>query len=606
MNDYTADIDQYISGVLDGSIVTGRLERLAVHRHLADLELAGERGFVFDPAPANAAIEFSRLCRQFESPFAGQALMLRLDQKFVVWCLMGWRQRANGFRRFRQVQYEIARKGGKSTMSAYLACLLSFMDSPIERGSQGYVAATKQDQAKIVWNAALKMIQRSPLLKQRAKIIESALTIEVPQFDNIFRPLAADKTPDGFNPHFIIKDEEHAWRENHRGQADTLGSGFGTRNQPITITITTYGDDESTLWKENHDYAVRCVESVITGEIIDDTWFAFICAIDYPNETPCFKCKGAECPWCDGTGVIPPDDPYDETIWRKANPGIGEGSGFTPQFGRMRESAIAAKQRPDKTQEFFQKNLNIIVCSRDKAVSPESWSACRGILSDWRDANRIHGGVDIGRTNDMAGAAAVARFDMTDDSGVNFTRFELRTRAWTCEDRHEDTKTPQIAHWCADGLLGESTGDQILFSDVEDWCVEQAASWGIRTWAYDPSFGAIAGQRLQEVHGFTIFAFTQSAYFYNNVTRLLRAALTRTHQVNGKPVRALTHDGDPVLAWMMSNLIIRKNAKDEWMPDKGASPQKIDIAVAVLMAMSECLYSEAGEIYEFQPGSLKL
>jgi phage terminase large subunit-like protein len=38
---------------------------------------------------------------------------------------------------------------------------------------------------------------------------------------------------------------------------------------------------------------------------------------------------------------------------------------------------------------------------------------------------------------------------------------------------------------------------------------------------------------------------------------------------------------------------VRKNAKDEWMPDKGASPQKIDLAVAVLMAISECVFSDA-------------
>jgi phage terminase large subunit-like protein len=182
---------------------------------------------------------------------------------------------------------------------------------------------------------------------------------------------------------------------------------------------------------------------------------------------------------------------------------------------------------------------------------------------------------------------------MTDDFGADFTRFEIRSRAWTCEDRHEDAKTPQVESWCRQGLLGESSGDQILFSDVEDWCVEQTALWGIRTWAYDPAFGPMLAQRLQEVHGFNIFSFTQSAYHYNNVTRLLRAALTRTHIVNGDKVRAITHDGDPVLSWMMTNLIIRKNAKDEWMPDKGASAQKIDIAVAVLMAMSECLYGES-------------
>jgi phage terminase large subunit-like protein len=242
---HAADVERYISGVLDGSIVTGRLERLAVHRHVADLELAGERGFYFDPVPAIKAIEFSSLCRQFESPFAGQPLELRIDQKFVVWCMMGWRQKENGFRRFRQVQYEIARKGGKSTISAYIACLLLFMDSPIEQGAQGYVAATKQDQAKIVWNAALKMIQRSPALKKRAKITESALTIEVPQWDNIFRPLAADKTPDGFNPHFIagrrILSAAGSVRETSRSPSPSRPTATINRRFGGRTTITRCG-----------------------------------------------------------------------------------------------------------------------------------------------------------------------------------------------------------------------------------------------------------------------------------------------------------------------------------------------------------------------------
>lgn len=590
---HAEDVQRYIDGVCDGSIVTGRLERLAVYRHLDDLENAGERGFYFDPEKAENAINFSRLCHQFEDPFAGMPLELRVDQKFVVSCMMGWRQKSDGMRRFRQVQWELARKGGKSTCAAYLACLLLYMDDPIEYGAQGYVAATKQGQAKIVWNAAIKMIERSPALFKRAKLTPSALTIEIPQFDSIFKPLAADKTPDGFNPHFIIKDEEHAWREVHRGQADTLGSGFGTRSQPITITITTYGDDESKLWQENHDYAVQCLESVITGEIVDDTWFVFICATDYPQAHPCFKCKGEDCPWCGGTGTIEPDDPYDERIWRKSNPGIGFGKGFTPRLERMRDLANVAKQRPDKESEFFQKNLNIIVCSRSKVISSQSWGACRGTLGEFGAADRVHGGVDLGRSNDMAGAACVGRYDLVDDSGVAFKRFEIQSRAWTCEERHEDVKTPQIARWIADGLLEESSGDQVLFSDVVDWAVSKTGMLGVRTWAYDPAFGPMFGQIAQETHGLTVFPFTQSPHYYNSVTRLLVRLLTEVHMVKGKPVRALCHDGDPVMAWMMTNLIVRKNAKDEWMPDKGSSPQKIDIPVAVLMAISECIYSDA-------------
>lgn len=963
---HAEDVQRYIDGVLDGSIVTGRLERLAVHRHVADLELAGARGFYFDDKIASAAIEFSKLCRQFQSPFAGQPLNLRLDQKFFVWCVFGWRQASNGLRRFRQARYEIGRKGGKalsldtliptptgwttmgeiqvgdvvfdengqpcnvvactdvmwdhqcyrvgfsdgtsivadaehewltetkysgvaragrrriphegsyrviatdgegveltakairtteqlcntvrveqrnrygernhriqlaqalqlpsadlpvhpyvlgvwlgdghsagarltcafadsqivdevrrcgtpavllnggrtpttglyrlgdgvrgshakgltrilrtlgvinnkhipteylrssaeqrwdllaglmdtdgyaqkdklrceftsvnktlaydfmelartlglkvslkvgvakikgrdcgpkyrvsfsplpgmkifrldrkqarltgkyckpcnravfvdsvepvpsvpvrcievdshshlylagesmipthnSTMTAYLACLMIFMDTPLEMGGEGYVAATQSGQATIVWKAAMKMINASPALAKRAKITPSKLLIEFPAHDFEFRPLSFDKTPDGLNPSFIIKDEEHAYREIHRSQFDTLDSGAGTRQQPLTITITTYGNSDSVIWQESHDYGVRCLESVITSEIVDDTWFVFTCALDFPKEQPCFKCKGADCPWCDGSGVIPPDDPFDETKWRKANPGIGKGVGFTPKLEAVQDFARLAANRPDKLAEFLQKMMNIVVSSRSKLIMPETWDACRGELSDWSKADRVHGAFDLARVNDMAGAAVVARFDMVDDSGADFYRFEIRTRAWTCEDRHEDVKTPQIARWIQEGKLDEGSGNQILFTDVEDWVVEQSDKFNVATWAYDPEYGLILAQRVQEIHGRTIFKFTQSPHFYTGPVGKLEALVNEVHIVNGEPVRALVHDGDPVLAWMMTNLTIHKNYRGQKMPDKSSDANKIDIAVAVLMAISECLFSE--------------
>lgn len=559
-------------------------------RHVDDLKKAGDRGFYFDPKKAEKAIAFAGLCNHYEGEWAGRPLDLRPEQKFIVWCLFGWRQKFDGLRRFRQAQLECARKFGKSLFASYIACLLLFMDDPFESGAQGFVAATKQEQAVPVWKAAKRMIESSPSLKKKARITPSMYRIELPDSDSIFRPLAADKTPDGFNPHFVIKDEEHAWREQHRGQAETLASGFGARRQPITITITTYGDDESTIWLENHDYAVRCLESVITGEIIDDAWFVYIAALDFPHEKACFRCRGELCPWCGGSGTIKPDDPYDEPVWRKANPGIGLGAGFTPKLERMRESATMAKQRRDKEAEFFQKNLNIIVSSRNKAITPESWAASACELSDLAGSTG-HGGVDLGRANDFASIATVFPFSEIDDSGEAFTRYECQSKSWTVKDRPVELKMPMIERWVECGHLLESDGDAVDFMQVELEILAWHRDYSIRTWAYDKTFAPQLAQRL-EAEGLEMFAFGQSHKFYTAPIVELLKCVGQSRTVNGVKVPIFKHNGNPCLAWQAGNLVIDRNVRDEQMPVKSQRVNKIDAMVAILMALSECLYHQ--------------
>jgi phage terminase large subunit-like protein len=235
-------------------------------------------------------------------------------------------------------------------------------------------------------------------------------------------------------------------------------------------------------------------------------------------------------------------------------------------------------------------------------IPPETWAACRGTLSDWSKATTINGGFDLGRSNDMAGAAIVAQFNCVDDNGDEFVRYEVQSAAWTCRERAEEVDTPQVAEWIREGYLNECSGNQIYFQDVEDWIVSQTSLHVVRTWAYDPANASQIGQRLQEEHGIRVFPFVQNAIRYNEPMRTLERLVNEVRIVGGKPVRGITHDGDPVLAWMMTNLIARRNNKDQWMPDKSASPQKIDIAVSVLMALSECMFSQrnvsTGKFYE--------
>lgn len=477
-----------------------------------------------------------------------------------------------------------------SLFTSYLSCLLLFMDDPFEPGAQGYVCATKQGQAVPVWKGAQKMIEKSPFLKERAKITPSQYKIELPESDSIFRPLSADKTPDGFNAHFIIRDEEHAWREHHRGQAETLNSGFGARSQPLSVTITTYGKEgDSVIWLENHGYAVQCLESVITGEIVNDTWFAFIAALDYPQEKPCFRCKGDNCPWCGGDGIIKPDDLFDERVWRKANPGIGLGAGFTPRLERMRDSARKAKNGIE-ADEFIQKNLNVMVSSRNKAITPESIIASRGELSDFAGVTG-HGGVDMARSEDFAAAAMVFPFLEVDDDGEAFIRYETVTRSWTVQNRTRDLQTSQIERWIEEGHLLACGGSAVDVLEVKDAILDWHNTHTIRTWAYDKTFAVLLAQIL-ETEGLEMFAFGQSHKFYTAPIVELLKCIGKTRVVNGVEVPLFKHNGNPCFEWQAGNLVVDRNVRDEQMPVKSQKVNKIDVMVAVLMALSECLYHQ--------------
>lgn len=586
--DHAKDVSDYVSGVVSGEIVTGRLARLAVWRYLDDLKNGPSRGFYFDPAPAIEFLDFTSMCCHTQAEWAGKPFEAEPWQKFCDWNIFGFR-RTDGTRRFREDFEEVGRKNGKTTRCGPKCFYLSICDSPLEEGGQGYCVATKEDQAKLLFDELKRMVVRSPELKNYCNTFQRRIVF--PNTQSYMQVLGSDSdSQDGFNPHFIIRDELHAWRERHRGLASKLATGFGSRRQPLLVTITTAGDEDSCIWQEDHDYAERVLESVITGEIIDDTFFAFIAAIDY-RSSPCFRCQGDSCPWCSGTGSISVDDPFDETVWKKSNPNLN----VSVKVEYLRSQANKAKQKPTALNEFLRYHCNVRVTSTQRAIAPEDWSACSGELSDWSLADSVHGGFDLGRSNDFASAGEVACFTQYDDSGESFVRYELRSKSFTSVKRDENMRFDFIDRWISEGKISASTGNAIDPNEVQDYIVESSIARQVKTWAYDKTFAQQMAISLLNTHGIEIFPFTQAAHFYNEPVRKLLGIISQCRKVNGKDVRMVTHDGCPVLAWQASNLVIRRNAKDEWMPDKGQSTHKIDAIVAILMAFSEALYHQSDE-----------
>ncbi len=559
-------VQSYIDGVMSGEIVVGRNVRLAVERHVGDLENAGERGFYFDEDLATEACEFFPAgCCHSKGKWAGQPFHLAPWQMFIVWCVFGWRQKSDEFRRFRKLFASVARKNGKSTLCAALGLLMLVFDNPKENAAEVYCAATKEDQACIVFAEAKRMRRQSPSMSRLTKAFTKSITHE----DGFFQPIGSDsETTDGLNPNCVIKDELHAWREHHRGLHEKLSTGGASRDQPLEIIITTAGDDKSEIWAEENDYAIRIVESVLTGTIVDDTVFSFVACLDKD------------------------DDPFDKKNWPKANPNIGVS--VRPDY--LPKQANEAQQKPTARNSFLRYHCNIRVASTEKAVMPEVWAACEGELNNMETLT-TYGAFDIGRSDDFAAVGLVTPFTDFDGEGEPVKKYEIGGRTFTCSDRDDDLLTYQMAEWVEQDLIEVHPGGAVEIGMVGEYIKECHDRYDVFNWCYDATFAKQLAQEL-EAEGLSLFEYYQTPKKYNEPIREFIKALKQGR---------IVHNGDSVLGWQFGNLTIKRNAKDQWLPDKGASAKfKIDIAVAILMAFSEALFHDDDTLTFYENNELEM
>lgn len=546
------DVHDYIDGVLSGEIVAGRLVKLACERHLKDLEDGHKRGLKFDRDIATRACAFfPMVCRHSIGEWDKQPFHLSPWQKFATWSLFGWREIDTGCRRFRRAYMSVARKNGKTTWCAALALLLMYADEPFEAGAEVYIAATKIPQAMILYKEAVRMVQASPALKSRSLVRKAPHSVQWNDVSSSLCPVASDGNLDGLNPHGIFEDELHAWTERHRQAKEKLTTGGGARRQPLEVMITTAGDDNSLLWKEEDEHAVRVMESVLTGNIIDDGLFAFVARIDEE------------------------DDPFDESVWAKANPNLG----ISPKVKYLQEKAELAKQKPSEVNKFIRYQTNRQVSSSNRAIPIDWWLRGKAALTIQPKAYG-HGGIDLGRSDDWCAISAC--FPVLND-GKEIDHYELKSKAWICKDGSFDCSKEPFRSWIKQGILLANEGDQIDWGLVRAAILEWHDEYDITSWAYDPAFARLLEGDLTNDHGLTLFKFTQSAYHYNEPC---------VRFVQEMKAGRIWHANEPILSWQFANLNFHTDSRGLVMPDKSNRASKIDAAVASIMAFSECLFAE--------------
>lgn len=548
-------VTRYALDVLDGRIVAGRLARLACERHLDDIVRGPERGLTWDPGAAQVAIDFFGLLHHYEG--RDDLIVLEAWQQFVVGSAFGWK-RADGTRRFRTVYLECASKQGKSTLAAGVGLKLAFFDG--EPGAKVYAAATKRDQAKFVWSAARAMVRKSPALLRRIRVGTGRLWQE--GTNSIFAPLGRDSDSDqGLNPNGAIIDELHV--HDSRDLMDNIEKAASVRRQPQIWKITTAGNRRHGVYVDERRDAVAILER----RVEDDSTFAIIYALDRVAD-----------------GADRDDDPFDESVWTKANPNLGVSVGW--DF--LRERAAKAKRSPGALSAYLRYHMNLPGDESSKAIAIDVWDAATyGPDPDDPDGDpiliepaipagaEIYVALDLASVRDLTAAAVVYREPGTDV-------FHAVMRFWCPEvgidDRSRLDGVP-YDQWVKDGWMIATPGNVTDYSFVRAFALELADGFDVREIAYDRWNATQLITDLQE-DGAICIPISQTtaglAAGWRDLERSILAAKLR-------------HGAQPVLRWMAGNVEIETDASGNQKPSKAKSKERIDGMVALTMAIGRAI-----------------
>lgn len=446
----------YARAVVDGEIVAGPHVRAACQRHLADLENAQDRGLYWDIEAAHRALRFfPDVLRLSEGQFDGQPFELHPSQEFIVGSIFGWK-RKDGVRRFQRAYIEQGKGNGKSPLAGGIG--LYGMMADREPGAQVFAAASKMDQARILFNDAVAMVRQSPKLEERITPtgVNPVNNLADMKTGSFFRPVGRDtgKTGSGMRPHFVLLDEIH--EHPNRDTLEMLERGFKFRRQPLMFMITNSGSDRNSVCWEEHEHAVN----VAHGEVEDDTTFSYVCALD------------------DG------DDPLEEpSCWIKVNPLLGVT--ITEEY--LQVVAKQAKDIPGKANGIRRLHFCQWTDAESVWIERQLWESCEDSEMEMEEfvGHPCWIGLDLGATKDLTACVTVFSDGETYEGEPCYAMFAHGyTPADTLQARCREDKA-RYDLWVKEGYLTATPGKMVRFDHVASDIAQQSQDFDVRAIAYD-------------------------------------------------------------------------------------------------------------------------
>jgi phage terminase large subunit-like protein len=549
-------VEAYALAVAGGTIVTGRLVRLACERHLRDLKVGSARGLRWDRVAAERAVAFfPAVLRHSKGQFAGQPFALLPWQEFIIGSIFGWKLGA--IRRFRTAFVSTARKNGKSTIEAGIG-LKALVDED-EPGAEIYSAATTRDQSRIVFSEAERMRAGSPALRRR--IVSTTNNLGVMNTASWFRPLSSDASKmDGLNVFVALVDELH--EHPNSDVVDKLDTGMGARLEPLMYETTTAGVNRLSICYQHWDFSTKVLDGSVP-EVTADRWFAYIATIDED------------------------DDWRDELAWRKANPSLGK----LLKIEDLRAEVALAEEMPSKQNSIRRLRLNQWTQQVTRWIDMDVWAAGADAIDPETLRGRdCYAGLDLARVKDLSSLALL--FPPVTEG----ERWKLLWRHWCPEDnileRARRDRAPYNV-WAEQGHLIATQGNTTDFKFVEAEIVKLAGVYNILELAYDRTFAGEIVRNLQD-EGMTLVEFGQG---------FLSMGPAAAEFIRKLLAREIQHGDDPVATWCASNVAVRTDPAGNEKPDKERSTERIDPIVAAIMAVGRSqVPNENGRLESFLSG----
>lgn len=525
-------IEQYYHAIKKGRVTVSTKVR-KTYKHLVDKLHDKDSPYIYDDDRANYVIDFIQtFCKHSKGKWGGRPVILELWQKAATAALFGFIDKKTRLRQYRQLILIIARKNGKSTWATCLGLYLLIADG--EAGPEIYSAATKRDQAKIIWNEARRMIRKSPALHKKIDLRVS--TIRCGFNEGIFEPLGSDSEKlDGLNVHGALIDELHAIKD--KNLYDVIVDGMTAREQPLCIITTTAGTVRDNIFDLKYEECERIINGYGDTEgYKDETILPIVYELDSRDE------------WTN------PD------MWEKANPGLGS----IKNKQMLAQKVHQAQNNPLLVKNLLCKDFNV------RETGGESFFTFEQLNNEQRfDSKELKprygiGGFDLSDTTDLT--CATMLFMVPGDDHIYVKQMYWIPEEFFDKRVREDNVPYDI--WYQKGLIQKSPGFRNDFRLISEWFKKLQDEEDIYLYkcGYDRWSAAYLVKDMEAIFGEqAMVPIAQGKKTLSAPMKNLAADLT---------AKKIVYNNNPILKWCMTNVAVDVDRNDNIQPCKTSNPRK--------------------------------